>query len=146
MLSPDTEKVDRVVSDNKSTSSGLDWLMRSVVIESVYTVVNLPQKKIDTKTVIGELLTSKYPLIEIAEFSAGPRAVVRGTRIAVSTIIGYLLAGETLETIQKEVLTSLRPAQLYDAIQYYADHKDEIRKELEANQETQVRSRLPKFG
>ena len=146
MISPDTQKIEKTVTEtNKSVSSGLDWLMQSAFNDSIYTVVNLPMQENTPEQAINDVLSYKFPLIEIAEFTGGPRAVIRGTRVAVSTVIGYLLMGETLQTIQKEILPSLNSAQLFEAIQYYAEHRAEIAKEIEANQEAQVRKRLPKF-
>jgi len=146
MISSDPQRIEKTVTEtSKSASYGLDWLMRSAFSDSIYTVVNLPMQENTPEQAINDVLSYKFPLIEIAEFTGGRRAVIRGTRIAVSTVIGYLLMGETLETIQKEILPSLNSVQLFEASQYYAEHRAEITKEIEANQEEQVRKKLPKL-
>lgn len=52
--------------------------------------------------------------------------MIKGTRIAVADIVGYLKVGETPETIVQDVLPQLSLAQIYDALSYYHSHSEEI--------------------
>lgn len=58
------------------------------------------------------------------------KAVVKGTRIPVASIVNHYRSGMGIEEIL-EGYPSLKPAQLFDALSYYFDNKDEIDKELE---------------
>lgn len=58
---------------------------------------------------------------------------MKGTRIDVALIVGYLPIGETPETLAKEVLPHLSLAAIYDALSYYHNHKDEIDRERAEN-------------
>jgi uncharacterized protein (DUF433 family) len=78
---------------------------------------------------------TNFPYIEIAKFAGGPRAVIRGTRIPVSVVIGYLLAGETPQTLTEKILPHITLAQIRDAILYYATHRPQIDEERRENTE-----------
>ncbi len=58
------------------------------------------------------------------------KAVIKGTRIPVASIVNHYRSGMSIEEIL-EGYPSIKPAQLFDALSYYFDHKDEIDKELE---------------
>ena len=97
-----------------------------------------PSQEISAETDIPMMATSsaersftqtQFPYIAITEFTGGPRAVIRGTRIPVSVIISYLLAGETPETLVEKVLPHITLAQVRDAILYYATHRSQIDRE-----------------
>lgn len=85
-----------------------------------------------------------YPYIEITQMTGGPSAVIRGTRIPVSVIAGYLSMGETAQTIVDEILPHLTRAQVQDAIQYYYDHRTEIDQERRENTEIAAQQYLKK--
>ncbi len=57
------------------------------------------------------------------------KAVIKNTRIPVSSIINHYRSGMSIEEIL-EGYPLISPAQLFDALSYYFDHKDEIDKEL----------------
>ncbi|MDP2166750.1 MAG: DUF433 domain-containing protein [Thermodesulfovibrionales bacterium] len=57
------------------------------------------------------------------------RAVIRGTRIPVASIVNHYRSGMSIEEIL-EGYPSITPAQLFDALSYYFDNKEEIDKEL----------------
>jgi uncharacterized protein (DUF433 family) len=80
----------------------------------------------------GFSFTSPYPSIEKRMFTGGPRAVIRGTRISVANIIGYLILGESPDDIAGDILP-INSIQLFEAVQYYGEHKYEILKEIEEN-------------
>lgn len=88
-----------------------------------------------------------FPNIEIVEGTGGPSAVIRGTRIHVYILIGYLQIGETPETIAKVIIPHISLSQVYEAIQYYFVHQAEIDKEREENtEEASRRFLLEKLG
>ncbi len=86
-------------------------------------------------SLLREQLAPQHAYIEIVPKSAGPTAVVRGTRVSVGQIVGYLRLGETPESVVETLLPSLTLAQVYDALSYYHDHQDEIEQELAENTE-----------
>ena len=87
-------------------------------------------------------LTPQHPYIETVRTRSGPKAMIKGTRISVATIIGYIQLGETPESIATGVLPHLSLAQVHDALGYFHEHSDEIEAELALNRETASRVRL----
>lgn len=63
----------------------------------------------------------------------GGRPIIRGTRIAVWVIAGWVQKGYSPEEIHREIYPSLSLAQIHDALSYYYDHQDEINADLAAN-------------
>ena len=57
------------------------------------------------------------------------KAVIKSTRIPVVSIVNHYRSGMNIEEIL-EGYPSLTPAQLFDALSYYFDNKEEIDKEL----------------
>ena len=53
------------------------------------------------------------------------KAVIRNTRIPVASIVNHYRSGMSIEEIL-EGYPSLTPAQLFDSLSYYFDHKEEI--------------------
>jgi uncharacterized protein (DUF433 family) len=58
------------------------------------------------------------------------KAVIKGTRLPVASIVNHYRSGMSIEEIL-EGYPSITPAQLFDALSYYFDNKEEIDKELE---------------
>jgi len=58
------------------------------------------------------------------------KAVIKGTRIPVASIVNHYRSGMSIEEIL-EGYPSITHAQLFDALSYYFDNKEEIDKELE---------------
>ena len=87
-------------------------------------------------------LTPQHAYIEVVEKITGPQAVLKGTRIPVSIIMGYLHAGETPASLVENIVPHLTLAQVYDALSYYYDHQDEIEQELCENTEEYGRAYL----
>ena len=88
------------------------------------------------------LAPPEFPHIEITKFTGGYSTVIRGTRVMISTIIEYLLMGETPETITKNILPHLTLAQIEDAQKYYTYFKNEIDEERRQNTEEAGRKYL----
>ena len=57
------------------------------------------------------------------------KAVIKNTRIPVASIVNHYRSGMSIEEIL-EGYPSITPAQLFDALSYYFDNKEEIDKEL----------------
>jgi uncharacterized protein (DUF433 family) len=82
------------------------------------------------EALLARHLLPQHPYVEIVESRSGPRAVVQGTRVGIDVIVGYWRAGYTPDEIAADILPHLKPAEVYDALSYYHDHKDEIDREL----------------
>lgn len=63
----------------------------------------------------------------------GGRAIVKGTSFPVSSVVTYVLRHGLLPEELVGKFPHLTLAQVYDALSYYYDHKDEIDAEVEAN-------------
>jgi uncharacterized protein (DUF433 family)/predicted RNase H-like HicB family nuclease len=89
-----------------------------------------------------ETMDESFPNIEVVDFSSGKSAVIRGTRIPVHILIGYLKIGETPAIIANVIIPHITLAQVYEAIHYYFVHQAEIDKEREENTEEASRKWL----
>ncbi len=70
--------------------------------------------------------STSYPHIVKIDGVCGGEAVIEGTRIAVRHVVGYYYsAGMSVEEIVAE-WDYLTPAQIFSALAYYHDNKDEI--------------------
>jgi uncharacterized protein (DUF433 family) len=58
------------------------------------------------------------------------KAVIKGTRVPVSSIINNYRSGMSIEEIL-DGYPNITYSQLFDALSYYFDHKEEIDKEFE---------------
>jgi uncharacterized protein (DUF433 family) len=87
-------------------------------------------------------LEPQHAYVEVVEKPTGAQAMLKGTRIPVSIIIGYLRAGETPESLVQQILPHLTLAQIYDALSYYHDHQDDIEQELREHTEEYGRAYL----
>jgi len=87
-------------------------------------------------------LVPEHAYIEVIEKITGSQAMIKGTRVPVSIIIGYLRMGETPQSLVDNILPHLTLAQVYDALSYYHDHQDEIEQEMIENTEEYGRAYL----
>src|ERR1700752_748945 len=78
---------------------------------------------------LRQQLTPKHAYIDVITKIIGTQAVIKDTRIPVNIIIGYLRVGETPESLVEHILPHLTLAQVYDALSYYYDHREEIDQE-----------------
>jgi uncharacterized protein (DUF433 family) len=76
-----------------------------------------------------EPLEIGHPHVECREGVQGGRAVIRGTRFPVSSIVQNHRRGLSPEEILRE-FPQLTPAQVYDALSYYYDHRARIDAEI----------------
>jgi uncharacterized protein (DUF433 family) len=80
-----------------------------------------------------EVHRTEYPHIVEIDGVLGGDAIIEGTRIAVWHIVGYYYkVGMSVEDILAE-WNYLTPAQVFSALAYYHDHKEEIDKLREEN-------------
>ncbi len=79
---------------------------------------------------------SNHAHIQIVQTRSGGQAMIRGTRVPVHTIVGYIRLDETPESITENILPFLTLAQVHDALSYYYDHQVEIDRELAENTES----------
>jgi len=68
-------------------------------------------------------------------------AYIKGTRIRIKNIIIHYKSGMPVEEIL-EGFPNIAPAQFYDALSYYYDYKEQIEKEIEAEDLRYVSSGL----
>jgi uncharacterized protein (DUF433 family) len=100
-------------------------------------ITGFAPKEIRSETNVAKtsFTQTDFPFIEIANFTGGPRAVIRGTRVLVSIVIGYLSMGETPNTLVEKILPQLNLAQIHNAVEYYFAFKPQIDKERQENTE-----------
>lgn len=84
------------------------------------------EEKRDTKPV--------HLYIERKEGICGSEPVIVGTRLTVRLIAGWYKAGKSADKIVA-MYPHVNHAQVYDALSYYYDHKDEIERSLAENTE-----------
>jgi uncharacterized protein (DUF433 family) len=82
---------------------------------------------------LRQQLGPQHAYIQVVEKISGRQAIIKGTRIPVSHIIGYLRLGETPESLVENILPHLTLAQVYDALSYYYDFPDEIEQQMAEN-------------
>ncbi|GBD97698.1 hypothetical protein BMS3Abin06_02599 [bacterium BMS3Abin06] len=76
----------------------------------------------------------KHLYIEKKKGVCGGDAVITGTRISVSLIVELERASHSVDEIIT-IYPHITHAQVYDALSYYYDHKEEIDKIIEENKE-----------
>lgn len=74
-------------------------------------------------------IETKHLYIEKDPSKYEAKAVIKGTRIPVASIVNHYRSGMSIGEIL-EGYPSLTPAQLFDTLSYYFDNKDEIDREL----------------
>lgn len=80
----------------------------------------------------------EHAYIERVQGIQGGRPVIKGTRTPVRSIVLYHRMGVTPEEIQIK-LPHLNLAQIYDALSYYYDFKDEIDNDIDADSEEKIK-------
>jgi len=137
------ENVDRVAAEEQRSRSEL-------IREALRAYLEVKKGKVGEQSASYTVKKSKpkakpkkpFPNIEVVKFTGGMSAVIRGTRVKVSHIVGYLQVGETPEIIANETIPHVTLPQVYEAIYYYFVHQAEIDKERAENTEAASRSLL----
>jgi len=85
-----------------------------------------------------------YPHFHVTTNRAicGGSPIIRGTRTSVANIAGFYLLGMTAEEIQRD-LPHLSLAQVFDALAFYLDYREEIDHELREDREELVSKEFP---
>jgi len=141
------ENVDRVAAEeHRSRSELIREALRSYLeTRKGHKVGEAPAKYVVKKS--KPKAKKPFPNIEVVKFTGGKSPVIRGTRVKVSHIVGYLQVGETPEIIANEIVPHVTLSQVYEAIHYYFVHQTEIDKEREENtEEASRRWLLEKLG
>jgi uncharacterized protein (DUF433 family) len=138
------EDVDRVAAEEHRSRSELIREALRAYLETRQRKIVGEQPASYTVSTSGAKGEQSFPNIEVVKFTGGLTAVIRGTRVPVHILIGYLLTGETPETIAKEILPHITLSQVYEAMHYYLTHQAEIDKEREENTEDASRRMLRK--
>ena len=73
-----------------------------------------------------------HPYVESVPEVLGGEPVVKGTRTPVRAIVERWKFGESVDEIARS-LPHLRLAQIFDALGYYDDHREEVEKYIELN-------------
>ncbi len=81
-----------------------------------------------------------YRNIEQDPSRCGGQPVVGGTRVRVAIILGCYRQGMSVEEIVQQY-SSVKPADIHDALAYAYDHLDEIEADLAADDEATAKSR-----
>ena len=137
------EDVDRVAAEEHRSRSEL-------IREALRAYLEVKKSKVGEQSAGYTVKKPKskpknsFPNIEVVRSTGGASAVIRGTRIHVRILIGYLQIGETPETITKEIIPHITLSQVYEAIQYYFVHQAEIDKEREESTEEASRNLIRK--
>ncbi len=76
---------------------------------------------------------TEHPHIVRTEGVCAGDPIIKGTRIPVWAIAGWLKQGYSLQSIGEEIYPRLSLAELHDAVSYYYDHQDDIEAQLKAN-------------
>lgn len=83
-----------------------------------------------------------HPYITKRKGSCGGRPIIKGTKFPVRSVVAYVLR----QGMTPEELVTLFPhltlAQVYDALSYYYDHKEEIDRDLAENTEEYWKAKL----
>jgi len=84
---------------------------------------------------------TSHPYIVSDKDYCGGSPIIRGTKFPVRSVVNYVLwQGLSPEELVKE-FSHLTLAQVYDALSYYYDCKEEIDRELELNREEGLREK-----
>jgi uncharacterized protein (DUF433 family) len=83
-----------------------------------------------------------HPHIERRHGVVGGEPVIVGTRFPVRSVVGYVLKfGMTPEELVRD-FSFLTLAQVYDALSYYYDYKEQIDQDILENSEEYCRARM----
>lgn len=86
----------------------------------------------------GKSKIIKHPHIERRKGICGGEPVIRGTRITVSLIVQLERNGHSVDEIVS-MYPHINHAQIYDALSYYYDNKNEIDKYIEESSEEHIK-------
>jgi len=76
------------------------------------------------------VISTEHLYIEKDPYNYEGKAVIKGTRVPVASIVNHYRSGMSIEEIL-DGYPNITTAQLFDALSYYFDNKEEIDKEFE---------------
>lgn len=79
---------------------------------------------------LSEQLKPQHPYIVTVRSRSGLRAMIHGTKIGVDVIVRYRKVGHSPEEIANDILPDLSLSQVYDALGYYDDNRNEMEAEF----------------
>ena len=82
-----------------------------------------------------------HPYVTFREDIGGGRAIIAGTRTRVANIVAYHKLGLSAEELAGE-FPHLTLSQIYDALSYYYEHREEIDREIDEESEENVKKLL----
>lgn len=85
-----------------------------------------------------------YPYVERKERVCGGRPVIVNTRITVSLVAELANSGHSADEIVA-MYPHLNHSEIYDALSYYYDHREEIDREIQENTEEYWKERVKGF-
>ncbi len=128
------------------------------LIKSMETIITLPEplfervvkraqeNSISPERFVIDVLSSQlepqHPYVETVRGAGDARPVIRGTRTGVDTIVGYFRVGYSPKEIADDILPHLKLTEVYDALSYYEDHRQEVDSMMERNSPEAWRVRL----
>lgn len=83
------------------------------------------------QSAVGGTVEVVHPYVERRAEIQGGRAVIKGSRFPVSSIVQNHRRGLSADEILRE-FPELTPAEVYDSLSYYYDHQAEIDAEIAA--------------
>ena len=82
-----------------------------------------------------------HPYITRKKGVQGGKPIISGTRTPVHSVVFYHKMGDTPEEICVK-FPHLKLSQVYDALSYYYDHRDEIDRDIEMDKEEKIKQEL----
>ena len=103
-------------------------------VQTVMTRIEALEKELQRlrESLLAARRPAERPYIESVPSILSGEPVIKNTRTPVRAIVEHWKMGDTPEEIVKH-LPYLRLAQVFDALSYYEDHRDEIEKYIERN-------------
>ena len=80
----------------------------------------------------------QHPYVTKTAGVCGGRPTIAGTRIAVRVVVGYVLKQDMLPEEFVRLYPSTSLAQVYAALSYYHDHREEIERDITENSRESV--------
>ncbi|MCL4456620.1 MAG: DUF433 domain-containing protein [Nitrospirae bacterium] len=82
-----------------------------------------------------------HPYITFREDIGGGSPIIVGTRTRVSNLVAYHKLGLSPEELARE-FPHLTLSQIYDALSYYYEHREEIDREIDEDSEDSIKKSL----
>jgi len=96
---------------------------------------------------MSSVTKTNHPYVVKAQGVCGGKPVIKGTRIPVWAVAGWLKQGRTPEQIKQEIYPHVSLAEIHDALSFYYENQNEIDKDIEQNNppEEEIRERADRW-